>query len=517
MKPFVVFLVLLIVRLISVFAVKTWFVPDEYWQSLEVGHRLAFGYGYLTWEWTKGIRSYIYPSIIALVYKFLSFINLDTVGFLVLVPRILQALLSSVADYRFYIWTGKKKWALFLAVIQWFWFYTASRTLSNTVETALTTIALSYFPWSNEGNFFLWLVGFCCFVRPTAVITWLPLCVYHLKKTEYPLWEILLKKYVPIGITVFGLCTAVDSYAHGSLIFTPYEFFKYNVYHNVGEFYGSHPWYWYFNVGLPVVLGILTFPFLFAIVETVRYSKVFPARKWLLISITTTLVVFSLLSHKEFRFVLPLLPMCLYICCDYLSRWSKKPSSITLWVISIVLIVSNAVPALYLSQVHQRGSLDVMPKLSEIAHTYKDEANNNANILFLMPCHSTPYYSHIHANVSMHYLTCDPDFQDKGEFHVDEAEDFYKDPAFWLRKNIPSYPKTALPTHLVMYDSLAPKIVDFLLEYDEVFKTFHTEYPSKRIGKNIVVYERRRFKNQDFAEYETDALSPTDEDPFSEI
>lgn len=30
-------------RLLSVFAVSTFFSPDEYWQSLEVAHNLAFG------------------------------------------------------------------------------------------------------------------------------------------------------------------------------------------------------------------------------------------------------------------------------------------------------------------------------------------------------------------------------------------------------------------------------------------------------------------------------------------
>lgn len=39
----VVFLFFLALRLLSVFLVRTWFVPDEYWQSLEVAHRLAFG------------------------------------------------------------------------------------------------------------------------------------------------------------------------------------------------------------------------------------------------------------------------------------------------------------------------------------------------------------------------------------------------------------------------------------------------------------------------------------------
>lgn len=40
LKVFAGFLAL---RVLSVFVVKTWYVPDEYWQSLEVGHKLAFG------------------------------------------------------------------------------------------------------------------------------------------------------------------------------------------------------------------------------------------------------------------------------------------------------------------------------------------------------------------------------------------------------------------------------------------------------------------------------------------
>ena len=41
----------LTVRVASVFLVQTNFVPDEYWQSVEVAHESAFGYGHLTWEW----------------------------------------------------------------------------------------------------------------------------------------------------------------------------------------------------------------------------------------------------------------------------------------------------------------------------------------------------------------------------------------------------------------------------------------------------------------------------------
>lgn len=166
MRGVKVFLGLLVFRILSVFIVQSWYVPDEYWQSLEVSHKLAFGwvnfyflishpfsiqrlhrYGYLTWEWTKGIRSYIHPVIIAGIYKALEALGLDDVQYLVIAPRIFQAILTAFADYRFFKWSNQSKWSLFMIVTSWFWFYTGSRTLANTVEAALTSIALSYFPW----------------------------------------------------------------------------------------------------------------------------------------------------------------------------------------------------------------------------------------------------------------------------------------------------------------------------------------------------------------------------------
>lgn len=76
-------LIFLVVRLLSVFLVQTYFVADEYWQSLEVAHKLVFGYGYLTWEWTQKIRSYLHPLLVVFIYKILDLLNIDNPSLLV--------------------------------------------------------------------------------------------------------------------------------------------------------------------------------------------------------------------------------------------------------------------------------------------------------------------------------------------------------------------------------------------------------------------------------------------------
>lgn len=489
MQCYKIFSLFLFLRVLSVFIVKTWYVPDEYWQSLEVAHKLTFGYGYLTWEWTKGIRSYIYPMVISSVYKILEYLKLDEVEFLVLVPRILQALLTAYSDYRFYIFSGKTKWSVFILATSWFIFYTGSRTLINTVEMNLTTIALSYFPFYSEDTTFLWPVALLCFIRPTASIPWLPLCIYHIKKSVYTVLQLLFKRYLPIGLMIGVVAISIDSYAHGSFLITPWEFFKVNVINDIGSFYGVHSWNWYFLIGLPTAMGITLLPFLMATVKILKERKVYQIQNLLLFSIFLTLVVYSLLPHKEFRFVLPILPMCLYITQGYISRWSRKASSPLVYLVAFVLFIGNVVPAGYLSLVHQKGTLDVMPHLAKIAREFKTENKQSPSIMFLMPCHSTPYYSHIHANTSMRFLTCNPNFKEVDNY-IDEADQFYQDPALWLRKNYPVFPRSSLPTHVVTFDILVPKIQDFLSIYKQTITLFHSDMSTDRVGKYIEVFER---------------------------
>jgi len=58
------------IRVLLALCTRTFFQPDEYFQSLEPAHHLVFGYGHLTWEWLTPhpIRSFVYPAINVPVY-----------------------------------------------------------------------------------------------------------------------------------------------------------------------------------------------------------------------------------------------------------------------------------------------------------------------------------------------------------------------------------------------------------------------------------------------------------------
>ncbi|XP_011865110.1 PREDICTED: GPI mannosyltransferase 3 [Vollenhovia emeryi] len=477
---------LILWRLIGVFLVRTVHVPDEYWQSLEVAHRLAFGYGHLTWEWTTMIRSYAYPFLISILYRTLAVLSLDSALLLTTLPRVLQAVLVAYADYRFYMWT-KSKWMLVSLCLNWYWYYCATRTLINSVETACTVIALSMFPWREghvQGVRFLWIVGLLCMARPTAAIMWLPLCLYHILTSLER--RVLLARYVLICLTCAAISVSIDSHCYGTFVITPWRFFRLNVLGNVGSTYGVGHALWYIYAALPVLLGLHVVPFLLSCCLIARRSALFPRESIMLLTIGWTLLVYSLLSHKEFRFILPLLPLLIYTSFACLNRLTVRVTADVRKGLVALLVCSNVMTGLFFSTIHQRGTLAIMESLrGEI--TAADLSSTDT--LILTPCHSTPLYSHLHVNTTIRFLTCEPNL-DNVEDYVDEADRFFANATAWLDDNYVKNSEVALPTYVIVFDSAASKIPDFLRTYTLIVKVFHTYFPERNYGENILLYKR---------------------------
>ncbi|XP_049833004.1 GPI mannosyltransferase 3 [Schistocerca gregaria] len=483
---------LLVLRLVSVFLVSTFYVPDEYWQSLEIAHRLAYGYGYTTWEWKVGIRSYVYPSLIALMYKIMNIIKIDTVENLILLPRIFQALLCVCADLMFLRWCRTcigvtNEWALLNISIAWFHAYTATRTLTNTLETALTSMALCLYPWTTmrrggvETTKYLWIVGFACLMRPTAFVIWLPFAIYHFLQASD--WKVLSRVYIIRAAVFISFSTVVDSLCHGSVTCSPISFLYYNLVKNIASFYGTHGLLWYFTVGIPTVLGVHIFPFVLGCNEVITYKQD-KARNVCLVLffvILWTVLVYSMIPHKEFRFILPLLPMMLFIATFWLTVWGKRNSfGYRPIFMKVFLILGSVIPFLYCGIVHQRGTLDVMKILAE------ESAKNpgNTSIWFLMPCHSTPLYSHLHSPVDVFFLECDP------LASQDVADVFFSSPLTWLHDNFPETGRG--PSHIVIFNKLYKKIEGFLsLRHYKLFQQlFHSHFVEGNVGTHIMIFKR---------------------------
>lgn len=63
-------LAILAFRVANAMAMKTFFDPDEFYQSHEIAHSAVYGYGYKTWEWDVGLRSFLHPALLIPAYYF---------------------------------------------------------------------------------------------------------------------------------------------------------------------------------------------------------------------------------------------------------------------------------------------------------------------------------------------------------------------------------------------------------------------------------------------------------------
>lgn len=215
--------VCLIVRILqSTLLIKTYFNPDEYWQSLEVAHRLVFGcVGVLSsdeeptqssqlWFAHMGMGCW-YPLVpapslvccslsgaqpgipcpllsITTHTKILRTLRLDTPTLVLLAPKLLQACVAAYTDY--HVWQlatqlfGRHvaKATLACQLTSWFNAYCLVRTFSSSCEAGLLVHALRHYlrllrlPNADAHDLWRWaaLAALGAVVRPPSALFWTP-------------------------------------------------------------------------------------------------------------------------------------------------------------------------------------------------------------------------------------------------------------------------------------------------------------------------------------------------------
>src|SRR4029450_9678322 len=75
------------------------FWPDEISQSTEQAHRFAFGYGYVSWEFQDGARSWLFPGGLGLLWKCLSWLGVDSAPALMISAKLAMVALALIGIY----------------------------------------------------------------------------------------------------------------------------------------------------------------------------------------------------------------------------------------------------------------------------------------------------------------------------------------------------------------------------------------------------------------------------------
>ncbi|CAG8454931.1 2895_t:CDS:2 [Ambispora gerdemannii] len=303
----------------------------------------------------------------------------------------------------------------------------------------------------------------------------------------------------------------LDYTFYRTIVFVPFNFFRVNVFQSISLFYGAHPWHWYFTQGIPVVAASFL-PFI--IKGIISSEPLLPRTKPFVSLMLWVIIGYSFLGHKEFRFIYPILPIAIIFSgfglAEIARTTEQSQNSIHrhYFKASIVILIITQIPlAYYTSFIHQRGVVDVIDYLR-----IEVKQGKVKDIGFLMPCHSTPFYSNMHQNVTMWFLTCEPPMSattDTNELLLDEADIFYTDPQQYLTgrfepltikqksnndisESINTNPsREKWPSHLVIFQALLKDLEPFIdkAQYRQCAKFFNSHFHDdwRRRGDVIVL------------------------------
>ncbi len=474
-----------VLRLANAFVVCTFFQPDEYFQSLEPAHRLVFGWGYLTWEWHHALRSIAHSLLYAIPYTMARMLPYGERTLVLMGPKLVGAAIAASIDLatarlaRACFGREAAHVAFLLSLSSGWMFFASTRALSNTLEALLTAAGLSFWPWTVSQDVrrtqkALLCAAMGCALRPTNGLIWMYLSLHHLWRQRVTLAFLL--DAVWIGSSVLTINGILDTWYYGRPVFPPAKFFLFNFVDSSASFYGISGGAYYLLQGIPFLL-------LAALPHTIYASWILRSHP-LVQAVVFVTAAYSCIPHKEIRFLFPLLAPLLAITANLLSRQGGRRVR---WILFSIFLI-NALPAIFLSRVHQRGVVDVVDYIAQQEFT---------SVGFLMPCHSTPWHATIHRqDIDMWFLTCEPPLsvaREERETYVDEADRFYLDPATFLAHFAKVHPA---PEALVTFDATRGVVEDFLRkegrDYVVCARFFNTYFhdDSRRRGDVLVFCQR---------------------------
>ncbi|KAI9794881.1 MAG: glycosylphosphatidylinositol anchor biosynthesis [Peltula sp. TS41687] len=409
-----------------------------------------------------------------------------------------------------------------MALLYWPWQISSGvRTTAAKLQGGSTTTA-------NEDTRLgrsLLIAAIACILRPTNILIWMSLSFFTLLYANRKERYAFVWKAFCYGSSVVVLSGLLDRAYYGTWTLPLFRFLYYNIVQSLAVFYGRSPWHYYVSQGVPLLLTT-ALPFLVVglwnaatLQDSLAGSElVRRVRFQLAIASLFAIIILSFISHKEVRFLYPLLPAFHLFAAEPLTKllssekliFTKPEVSKVRFgkrVLVTLLLCMNMIIGYYTAVIHQSGVISVMDFLRH-QHEDRQSAHNSSTLTttvdFLMPCHSTPWRSHlVHSGIHAWALGCEPPVDvsaEDREAYVDEADRFYNAPVSFMRDEIGDSEKRyssedkerglttdagkSWPEYLVFFAQLEPDLREYFLgagnvgknKYKECWRAFNSHW-----------------------------------------
>lgn len=234
------------------------------------------------------------------------------------------------------------------------------RCFSNGIEAILSIIAFHYYlqvknKFNKSVAIMTALISISFIMRNTSPIGWIPLLfIKVVKEGSFKAFFIAL---ILVGLPLIGLSILLDTmyYGNDEWTITSLNFLRINLVEGLSKYFGDDPSYQYLFVYMPMIFTVLypasLLSFYVYAKDTISIKKTTPILTYF---VGFYLIVFSIISHKEYRFLVPIIPFT-FLMIGYLlfRKIQHYPKLITL-VIILSVVIESAIIAV-MSTFHFRG------------------------------------------------------------------------------------------------------------------------------------------------------------------
>jgi hypothetical protein len=368
------------VALLAALPIRAWaavsdqglFWPDEIYQSLEQAHRVAFGTGLVPWEFEKGARSWLFPGLIAGFWKVLAAVGVrDTLTLIVLAKLMVVAvgLVGIAASMRLAHRLGGLPAALLaggLCAAYPPMVVYGARCMTETVSGPLVVLAallvLEGGPkkaaWAGA------LAGLAVFFRyqnGLVVVGLLAMLLWARRWAD-------ARPYVLAAGVVGLLGGALDWVTWGGPFHAFIEYVKFNLVEGKASNWGTSAPAFYVQTAWTAAPGM-------SLLAGVGLLWSWTRSRGLVAMSLAYVVAHVLIPHKEFRFLMPILPLALALAGVGLAELVgqlKVPSS-GVAVAAVLLLPWGYQDALAETFGTMGQYLDTQNKLRSVWHADEDQ------------------------------------------------------------------------------------------------------------------------------------------------
>ena len=193
-------------------------------------------------------------------------------------------------------------------------------------------------------------------MRNTSPIGWVPLLAIKVLFEGALLPFLIAGIFVAVPVMAFTIYVDTLFYKGTIDLFDPvltsYNFMKVNLLHNLSAYFGTDPWWQYIFVFALAIFRIMWPAMVLSLFNHLRTKQ--NKKEWPYLTFYNVfyLIVFSVIPHKEMRFLLPILPFAFIMIGELLAQIIKKDSGLSTVAslsIKIFIAVELIVMAIYVA------------------------------------------------------------------------------------------------------------------------------------------------------------------------